>query len=676
MVRVNDGVVKEIAADRSDPVSEGAVCPKGLASIQLLQHPARLKSPFIRVGERGQGKWREASWDEALTMVAKRLDAIKKESGPEAVVMARGTNRGSWIRVFNRFANVFGTPNWTESGGAQCYTPRSLAQTITFGGRPLEWPDFVKAKCILVWGANPPATWPPKSRKLMAARKLGAKLIVVDPVQSNIASKADLWLPVRPGTDVALALGMLNVLVTEGLYDADYVDKNCIGFDLLAERTRDYTPRRVSEITWVEEKSIVAAARLFAQTKPACIEVACTLDEVIDPIQLGRAVSILASVTGNVDVPGGNVFPASAGQVPVDARSFVLPDGVPAEVQRKRLGAERYPLLGRGLGINEPMAHWPTILESILYGQPYRVRGIFLMGGNPVLSLANSKEVREALLKVEFLAVTDLFLSRTAELADVVLPAASWLEQDGLADSTQATYGPVRVRRKVASVGEALSDVEIMVRLAKKLGLPDFWESELDFLDYVLRPLNTTFEKLKAGSGIVDAPMVFGRRLEEGFKTPSGKIELYSQQLQSWGYDGLPFYKEPHESPYSTPGLAEAYPLVMTTGRRVVTYFHTGLRNVPALRDVAPYPLLDINRSTAESLGISEGEKVVVETPYGSMTLVAKPTEGIHPRVVGVPHGWPDQSNDNLLTNNVVCALGIGTTPLRGMLCRVRRVQS
>jgi len=170
--------------------------------------------------------------------------------------------------------------------------------------------------------------------------------------------------------------------------------------------------------------------------------------------------------------------------------------------------------------------------------------------------------------------------------------------------------------------------------------------------------------------------MVYGRRLKEGFKTPSGKIELYSQQLQGWGYDGLPFYREPHESPYSTPGLAEAYPLVMTTGRRVVTYFHTGLRNVPALRDVTPYPSLDINRSMSESLGISDGETVMVETPYGSMTLVARPTEGIHPRVVGVPHGWPDQSNDNLLTNNEVCALGIGTTPLRGMLCRVRRVQS
>jgi len=260
-------------------------------------------------------------------------------------------------------------------------------------------------------------------------------------------------------------------------------------------------------------------------------------------------------------------------------------------------------------------------------------------------------------------------------MADVVLPASSWLEQNGLADSSQATYGPLRLRRKVASVGEALSDIRIMIELAIKLKLPDFWESEQEYFDYLLEPLNVTFEEQKAKDEPIQAPMIFGKHLENGFRTRSGKIELHSARLKKWGYDGLPFHCEPHESPYSTPELAKEYPLVMTTGRRVSTYFHTGLRNVQALRDIKPVPELDINTDTAKSLGIDDGDQVFVESPYGRIVLKAHLTAGIHPKVVGVPHGWPGEANDNLLMNNETCSLGIGTTPLRGTLCRVGRVE-
>jgi len=671
---VENGTIKEIISDKDDPMSEGSICPKGLASVQVVYHPDRIKRPLIRVGGRGEGRWRETSWEEALDLVANTLLRIKQESGAEAVVMARGTNRGSWIRVFNRFANAFGTPNWTESGGAQCYTPRALAQTVTLGGRALEWPDLPNTECVLVWGANPPMTWPLKSKKLMTARKRGAKLIVVDPILTSIASKADIWLPVRPGTDVALALGLLNIIINEGLYDPQYVEKYCWGFDKLRERVEKYTPRKVSEITWVEERAIVDAGRLFATTKPACIEVSCTLDEIVDPIQAGRVVSILAAVTGNVDIKGGNVFPSSAGQVPIDSRAFTLVEDMAAERRDKRLGAGSYPLLSKNLEINEPMAHWPTILKAILTGEPYPVRGMFVMGGNPMLSLANSKQVEEAFRKVEFLVVTDLFISKTAQLADVVLPAASWLEQDGLVDSTQATNGHLRIRRKVASVGDAKSDIWIMIELAKRLDLHEFWESEEAYFNYILKPLGLTFREFDNKGGTLRVNVEYGRRLEKGFKTPSGRIELYSRLLEKWGYDPLPFFEEPHESPYHTLELADHYPFVMTTGRRVSSYFHTGLRNVPALRDIKPEPELDINARTAHAAGIDDGDVVIVETPYGSVKLKAKLTEGIHPRVVGVPHGWPDESNDNLLTNNEFCSLGIGTTPLRGTLCNVRRV--
>jgi len=673
-VTLENGAIKEITGDPDDPVTLGAFCAKAMGSAQLVTHPHRIKTPLIRTRNRGEGYWREASWDEALDLIAGKLLQFKGESGAESVVMARGTNRGSWIRVFNRFANLFGTPNWTESGGAQCYTPRGFAQQITFGGNALEWPDFLNANCILVWGANTVATWAPKAKKLMAARKHGAKLIVIDPVQSHIASKADFWLPVRPGTDVALAMGMLNVIISEGLYDKECVERYCLGFGQLAERASEYPLDKVAKITWVDEHLIAEAARLYATAKPACINVACTLDEIIDPIQISRAVCILGSVTGNIDVKGGNAFPRSVGQVSIDSNAFIRLDAVPKELQERRLGGVDYPLLCSNLPINFPMAHWPAILRAILTGEPYKIRGIFLMGGNPLLSIANSNQARAALEKVEFLAVADLFLSKTAELADLVLPVSSWLEQDGLADSSQATYGTLRTRRKVATVGQSLSDIEIMCRLSTRLGLSDFWPSEQEYLDHLLQPLNLTFDDLRKGNGYVPGPMQYGNHLKDGFRTPSGKIELCSQRLGDWGSDPLPFYREPHESPYSTPELAKQYPFIMTTGRRVITYFHTGLRNVPALRDVKPVPVLDINCRTAEELGISEGDKVRVDTPYGSIQLWANPTEGIHPRVIGVPHGWANEANDNLLMNNEVCSHGIGTTPLRGTLCAVRRL--
>ncbi|MCL4343396.1 MAG: molybdopterin-dependent oxidoreductase [Nitrososphaerota archaeon] len=673
IVKLVDDKVVQIMPNREDPMSKGSICPKSIASVQLLYHPNRLKYPMKRAGPRGSGKWKRVSWDEALGEISEKLLQVKSEYGPEAVVMARGTNRGSWIRLFNRFANSFGTPNWTESGGAQCFTPRSIAQQLTFGGIALEWPDAESSKTIMVWGADPPASWAPKSRKIVNSKSGGSKVIVVDPVMSNMASKADVWLPVRPGSDVALAMGMINVIISEKLYDQEYVEKYTVGFESLKERVAPYTPDKVSEITWVPSDRIIEAARLFATNRPSSIAISATFDEIVDPIQLGRAVSIISAITGNVDVRGGNIFPETAGQIYVDTNDFIMIESLPEDLDKKRLGAQRYPLLSRYLKINFPMAHYPTILDAIITGEPYQIRAMFIMGGNPKLSIANSDRAAEALNKVDFLAVADLFLSKTAEMADIVLPVASWLEYDGLADSAQATYGHLRIRQKVATVGEAQSDTWIMIELAKRMNLKGFWNSEREYLDYILSPTGMTFEQLKGKGGIIYHEPDIGSKLRNGFNTPSKKIELYSERLKGWGYDPLPFYNEPFESPYSTPEVAKQYPLVLTTGRRVSAYFHTAQRNVPALRDIYPDPIVEINNDTAKKLGISDGDKVRVETRRGFVIMKAKLTQGIHPRVVGVQHGWPDIANDNRLTDNTACAVGIGSTTLRGLLCNIRR---
>lgn len=381
----------------------------------------------------------------------------------------------------------------------------------------------------------------------------------------------------------------------------------------------------------------------------------------------------MAAISGNVDVKGGNIFPETAGQISVDTNDFIMIEDLPEELDRKRLGADRYPLLSRYLKVNFPMAHYPTVLDAILKGEPYQIRAMFIMGGNPALAIANADKAVEALNKVEFLAVADLFLSKTAELADIVLPVASWLEYDGLADSAQATYGHLRIRQKVATVGEAKSDTWIMIELAKRMGLKGFWNSEEEYLDYILKPTGYTFEQLKEKGGIIYHEPQIGKKLELGFNTPSRKIELYSNRLKEWGYDPLPFYREPFESPYSTPELAKKYPFVLTTGRRVSTYFHTAHRNVPALRDIYPEPVAEINADTAKELGISAGDAVKIETAHGFVIMKAKTTQGIHPRVIAVQHGWQGLANDNRITDNQSCADGIGSTTLRGLLCNIRR---
>ncbi|MCG6534913.1 MAG: molybdopterin-dependent oxidoreductase, partial [Syntrophales bacterium LBB04] len=279
-VWVKDGKVAKVEGDLSSPVTGGTLCAKGLASKHILYHPDRLKYPMKRVGERGEGKWVRIAWDEALDTIATRFKEIEEKYGKDSIACTTGTSRG-WVPTFTRFANAWGK-QWSGPGVAQCFAPRSAAQSLTFGGSPIECPDYSSTRCMLVWGCNPVNTWQWKARGMMEAWANGTKLIVVDPVLSESASKADLWLQVRPGTDTALALGMLNVIITEGLYDLEFVRRWCLGFDEFKERIGDYPPRKVEEITWVPADKIIEAARLYATTRPASITQIVAVDQNAD----------------------------------------------------------------------------------------------------------------------------------------------------------------------------------------------------------------------------------------------------------------------------------------------------------------------------------------------------------------------------------------------------------
>ncbi|HHW18763.1 MAG TPA: molybdopterin-dependent oxidoreductase [Firmicutes bacterium] len=670
-VDADTGEVIRVEGDPESPVTRGVLCSKGLASRQLIYNPQRLRAPMV--GEKGSAEttWRLASWDEALGIISERINYYRDTYGPESVAFIQGTRRG-WSREFTRLAYAFGSPTHGAAGWAQCLWPRLVDGKVTFGGACMESPDLRNTRCMLIWGTNPPMTWPVRAADIADARARGASMIVVDPLFSETASKADIWLQLRPGTDSALALGMINVIIGEELYDREFVSQWTVGFEDLARAAQEFTPERVSKITGIPAARIQEAARLYAETRPACIVRCVALDETSDPVQACRAVSALCAITGNVDVPGGNVFPSSRGDRGRDTHEFIGYGWLSQEKRAMTPGYQKYPLLTQELS-PVPSAHMPTLWKTIIDQRPYQVKAALIFGTNVVQSHANSRMVIEALKKLEFVVVCDIFFTATAEYADVVLPASTWLERDNVTSSFQCCPDHTLAQVKAVHVEGPKSDIEIVIELAKRLGLSNrFWESERHFLDYLVEPMGMTFEEFSRVKRVFK-PVEYRKYLRRGFATPSGKVELRASLLERYGASPVPMFTEPLVSPERDPELARQYPLVLTTGRRVQAFRHSEHRQVPWLKELQPKPVLQMNPVDAERLGIAEGELVVVETPTGSAFAYAQIEPGIGPGVVQAMPGWAGKFNINQVIQNQLCAADIGTTPLRGLLCRVRK---
>ena len=504
----------------------------------------------------------------------------------------------------------------------------------------------------------------------MEAKARGAKMIVVDPVLSETASKADLWLQLRPGTDPALALGMLNVIINEGLYDKEFVDKWCVGFEELKQRVQEYSPERVEEITWVPREKIIEAARLYATTKPATIEVVVAIEQNADTISIARALAMLIGITGNYDVPGGNVV-----QMPVKVPGtpeMIAKDQIPKERHERRCGSKEYPFLAGEVSI-VPTAHSHTFWNAILTGKPYPIRALYCAGSNLLSSYANTNMVRKALLSLDFFAIADVFMTETCKLADIVLPGATWMERDFIHCWYQVDYNTIHLEQKVTEVEDCKTDTQIVRELANRLGFGHLmYGSDEEYCDFLLKNWNITFQEFKK-KGVISVPYTWKKYEKDGFKTPSGKFELYSQRLKDMGFDPLPSHGEPSESPYSTPDMAKEYPLIITTGGRVGVFRHAEFRNFPKMREIVPNLEMMINPKTAKELGIAEGDRVIVESPRGQMEAFAYLNESIDPRVVQVPSHWEREHNVNLVMDNEKCAPMMGTAQYRCQLCRVRR---
>jgi anaerobic selenocysteine-containing dehydrogenase len=371
---------------------------------------------------------------------------------------------------------------------------------------------------------------------------------------------------------------MLNVIVNEELYDTDFVENHVHGWKPFVERVNEYPLNKVEKITWVPAEKIREAARLFATTKPAAIQWGVAIEQQINCADNNRALMALMGITGNIDVPGGQML-FSAPKIR-NVGQFGAHKMLPKEQAKKRLGGERFRLAGNFAIIN-PKCVWDAILEE----KPYPVKMLFLISSNPVMTRGNAREVYRALEKVEFMAVSDFFLTPTAELADIVLPAATWLEMDYIGDFWKR-HGHILPRRKAISVGECRSDHEMLNDLAHRVGQGEYWWDSFEGgLDYILEPMGITWQDFKK-MGFIRGDVKYQKYKEKGFSTPTGKFELYSTLLEKWGYDPLPRFHEAPESPVSTPELYKDYPYILITGRRLPGFFHTENRQVPWLREL------------------------------------------------------------------------------------------
>jgi anaerobic selenocysteine-containing dehydrogenase len=784
LAHIENGTLVKIEGDPDHPWNQGRLCARCLAMTQYVNHPDRLTRPLKRVGERGEGKWQEISWDEAFDLIEERLGTIREQFGPESVIFSMGTGRdiGPWICML---AYAYGSPNVMFAlSGIACYSPRIAAVDTIQGDYCIldaaQWlpkryddPKYHIPECIIIWGYNIPASCPDNvfGHWIIDLMKRGAKIVAIDPRLSWFASRAKQWLRLRPGTDGALAMGMLNVIVKEGLYDRAFVEKwtnapflirtdtgklvrasdlvqgespaNFVVWDTksgmpvvwdskeaayqstgakpalagmykigLADGTRvpcktvwtafceevgHYPVERVAEITWVPQRDIIETARLYAQSKPAAIHWGVPIDMTPAITPTAQAIANLWCITGNLDIPGGNVISRFA----FDAVAYALPGAkgviklASTEADKKRIGADRYGPLNKFIW----RAQTDMVLEQIFTEDPYPIKGMWIQTCNPVAGIGlDPKRWVEALKRLDFVAAVDLFMTPTTQLADVVLPAASFLEKDGV----RTWWVPLQSINKALTIGECRPDVEINFELAKRFD-PNFrWDTIHELFDEIIKPSGMTFKELQEKGwafppeGHPSAPY---HRFEKGllrpdgkpgFQTPSGKIELYSSLREGWGLEPFAHYEEPPFTPISQPELHKKYPLILSTGRRSPAYFHSEHRNIPWLREIEPDPLIEIHPDTAQALGIGNGEWVWVENWLGRCKFKAKVTLVVPPWMVMATHGWwfPEKSGEEpslfgVWESNVNQLIPMGFqgkdglgAPIKHLLCNVYKVNT
>ena len=669
---VKDGVVVKVEGSKDNPQNAGALCAKGAASCQYIYHRDRIMTPLRRIGERGSGEFEPISWDQAIATITERLLSLKRESGPESVVFYAGYPK--WMRPFlKRLAHSFGSPNYA-SESSTCYTALQVAAKLNYGDEAD--PALGASKCLLVWSRNPFYSNPVRAGGLRNAKNRGAKIIEVGPLITPLTAYADIHLRIRPGTSGALALGMAHVIIQERLFDRAFVEEWTFGFEAYRAYVREFSPTVTEQITGVPATLVTEAARLYATTKPAAIiSGASPTVHHTNGVQNQRAISALIGLTGNFDVPGGNyVFPSNYLYVSngVDTREEAFEQSRAWTDMAPRVGEEQHPVWCSLVPEAQAM-HIPFQIQS---QTPYPIKAMLAFGLNYRM-WPGSDYMAGSLKMLDFLVDVELFMTDSAKLADVVLPACSSFERSELkfyADQFVIWTQPV-----IQPLGEARSDADILFDLAKGLAPDDplLQKGYQACVDWILEPsgLNVkTLETQPRGMRVENVALPPYRKYEkEGFRTPSGKMEFRSKVLEAFGIDPLPKYEEPRLSPFSAPEVADRFPLIFTTGARLPMFIHSRTFRLPWLRELRPDPMADIHPVDARKRGISHGDWVRLSTPRGAIRVKAHVTEIVPPGVVNMYHGYPE-ADVNLLIDPEYRDPISGFPGFKSLLCQVERL--
>ncbi len=646
-----DGRVNRVVA-HDNPMLARNICYKGTAAPHIHNHAERLRVPLKRVGERGKDNWQEISYEQAMDEIAVKLKGITDSFGPEAfAVSTSGWNTQTTHSMDRRFMNLLGSPNWI-SGVALCAGNTAAVNRLTYGWFPM--PDWGNTNCIVLFGHNPRKhSWTPIYNSIKSARARGAKLIVLDPRVSDQAEKADLHLRLRAGTDAAMCLGWLKVIIDEKLYDRDFVNDWCEGFEALCDRVSEYPLDRVEQITGVDRNHIAEAARIYAKANGAVIPWTPVTDQQISSTSAIRLHSILRAITGNLDVVGGETLGGfNPGYIPES--ELALHDRLSDEQKAKQLGFDDHPVFTYRVAeiLKEPtnkvwgfpyadlvmgchMANPTNVFRAMATGDPYQIKALFVLGNNTLLSYANQHQILKALNNQELIVAHEIFMTPTAMLADYVLPGDVFTERNHIADSWSWTNRLTLSQKAVEPPIQASSTFEFWSDLGRRMGFAEHfpWDSLEDLLDYRLSRSNRTFAQFEQTSYMEAPTPKFRKYRKTGFATPSGKVELYSSILADLNFDPLPYYRE-------GPSPDKKYPYLVFTGVREDPFFQTGQRNISVLRSRCPEPKLYMHPIDVSREGFEEGEWVNLETPSGKVSARISVQESMKEGHVRVPHGW------------------------------------
>lgn len=641
-VKIDDNRILEVKGDKDHPVTKGFICPKGKALPSIIHANDRILKPLLKK----DNEWIEIQYKEAIDIIVDKLQNLKEEFGPESLSLHTGEAgvRRQFPEYAKRFCQVYGTPNYSAAG-SHCHLSKTMANKVTQGFLPKA--DFRNSKCIVLWGYNPTNAHPEEMLAINESLRNGGKLIVVDPQETVLAKKSDIHFKVRPGTDGALALGLIHIVIKEKLYDKEFVENWTIGFDRLIELVDHYDPSRVEAITGVPKDTIIQGARLYAKNNPSNISPGIAIELLSNGFQTARAIAILQAIMGNIDINGGGMANSPAPLLPLKIDNM--------DAGKEAIGRKEFPLFYKTYGV----AQANILSDAIIEEKPYPIKAMIVIGSNPLLTWPNANKLRKAIEALDFLVVMDNFMTETAKHADLIIPGSIFLERNEIWNKVDLSgESIIGVSAKIID-SPGIVEWDFISDLAKALGYEEYfpWKTEEEAIEYRLQKLGLTFEDMKN----MDYGFVFGdfkekKYLKAGFRTPSKKLEIYSNTLEEYGYDPLPKYIEPSENPFSDKDFAREYPYTLTSGARYLEYYHSRYRNVKSLKEYKNNyePKARIHPELAQELEIADGEIINIESKRGSIVLKVEITEEILPTTIVIPHGWNDANANELTDNNVL----------------------